>query len=102
MSVKNILFKQKRDRVLNILKKGKSMKLLLSLMVLGATLLVAGGDILPVRVYKPVVHVQKPQRGCYKPNIRKCPNCVDVAEICPDDPNVPIIESVPCEADIGH
>ncbi len=77
------------------------MKLLLSFMVLGATLLVAGGDIRPIKVrtYKPVV--QK-QRGCYKPNIRKCPNCVDVAEICPDDPNVPIIESIPCEADINH
>ena len=80
-------------------------KLLLSLMVTGATLLVAGGDILPVkmykaeRVYKPVV--QK-QHGCYKPNIQKCPNCVDVAEICPDDPNVPIVETVPCEADVNH
>ncbi len=77
------------------------MKLLLSLMVLGATLLVAGGDILPVKVYKPTVLVQK-QRGCYKPNIRKCPDCVDVAEICPDDPNLPVIESIPCEANINH
>ena len=75
------------------------MKLLLSLMVAGATLLVAGGDILPLKVYKPVV--QK-QHGCYKPNIQKCPNCVDVAEICPDDPNVPIVETVPCEANINH
>ena len=75
------------------------MKLLLSLMVAGATLLVAGGDILPVKVYKPVVQKQS---GCYKPNIQKCPNCVDVAEICPDDPNVPIVESIPCEADVNH
>jgi len=76
------------------------MKLLLSLMVLGATLLFAGGDILPIKhyqprdVYKPVV---RKQRGCYKPNIKKCPNCVDVAELCPDDPNLPIVETVPCE-----
>jgi hypothetical protein len=75
------------------------MKLLLSLMVAGATLLFAGGDILPVKVYKPVVQKQS---GCYKPNIQKCPNCVDVAEICPDDPNVPIVESIPCEADVNH
>jgi len=76
------------------------MKLLLSLMVAGSALLFAGGDILPVKVYKPTV-VQK-QRGCYKPNIKKCVNCVEVAEICPDDPNVPIVESIPCEADVNH
>ena len=74
------------------------MKLLLSLMITG-TLAFAGGDILPVQVKtkfeKPVV-VQK-QRGCYKPNIKKCPDCVDVAEICPDDPNLPMAETVPCE-----
>jgi len=75
------------------------MKLLLSLMVVGSTLLFAGGYIAPVKVYKPVV--QK-QQGCYKPNIKKCVNCVEVAEICPDDPNVPIVESIPCEADVGH
>jgi hypothetical protein len=76
------------------------MKLLLSMMVVSSTLLFSGGYIAPIKQkveYKPVV--QK-QRGCYKPNIQKCPNCVDVAEICPDDPNVPIIESVPCEADV--
>ncbi|RUM68265.1 MAG: hypothetical protein DSZ07_07135 [Sulfurovum sp.] len=84
------------------------MKLLLSLMVAGATVLFAGGDILPVQDYKPMVHVYQKQhvvqkqRGCYKPNIQKCPNCVEVAEICPDDPNAPIIESIPCEADINH
>jgi hypothetical protein len=75
------------------------MKLLLSLMVTCSALLFAGGNILPVKVYKPVV--QK-QRGCYKPNIKKCVNCVDVAEICPDDPNVPIVESIPCEANIAQ
>ena len=78
------------------------MKLLLSLMIVG-TVAFAGGDILPVQVQtrfeKPVV-VQKPQpqaRGCYKPNIKKCPDCVDVAEICPDDPSLPVAETVPCE-----
>ena len=86
------------------------MKLLLSLMVAGSALLFSGGDILPVEVrtkYEPVVRTQyKPvvhkQRGCYKPNIKKCANCVEVAEICPDDPNVPIVESIPCEADVNH
>ena len=75
------------------------MKLLLSLMVAGATLLCAGGDILPIKVYKPMVQKQS---GCYKPNIQKCPNCVEVAEICPDNPNLPIVESIPCEADVNH
>ena len=75
------------------------MKLLLSLMVAAATVLFAGGDILPIKQYKPVVQKQS---GCYRPNIQKCPNCVEVAEICPDDPNVPIVESIPCEADVSH
>jgi len=72
------------------------MKLLLSIIMAGSTMLLfAGGDILPmpVRTKQPVI--QK-QRGCYKPNIQKCPDCVDVAEICPDDPNVPIVQSEPC------
>ncbi len=77
------------------------MKILLSLLITG-TALFAGGDILPVKVVtkfeKPVVVQQKPQRGCYKPNIKKCPDCVDVAEICPDDPSLPVVETVPCEA----
>ncbi len=80
------------------------MKLLLSLIMIGA-MAFAGGDIRPVNVVtrfeKPIVVRQKPQprqRGCYKPNIRKCPDCVDVAEICPDDPSLPIAETVPCEA----
>jgi len=75
------------------------MKLLLSLMIAGSAILFAGGDILPVQVrtkFEPVV-VQK-QRGCYKPNIQKCPDCEDVAEICPDDPNLPLAETEPCEA----
>ena len=72
------------------------MKILLSLLIAG-TALFAGGDILPVKVVtkfeKPVVKT----RGCYKPNIKKCPDCVDVAEICPDDPSLPMAETVPCE-----
>jgi hypothetical protein len=76
------------------------MKLLLSLMIAGSALF-AGGDILPVEVVTKfekmeVAPVQK-QRGCYKPNIKKCPDCEDVAEICPDDPNLPIAETEPCE-----
>lgn len=72
------------------------MKLLLSLMITG-TMLFAGGDILPVKVYeKPVI--QKAQ-GCYKPNIAKCPGCVDVAEICPDNPQLPMAKTEPCTAE---
>lgn len=74
------------------------MKLLLSLMIAG-TALFAGGDIIPVQTItkfeKPVV--QK-QRGCYKPNIQKCPDCEDVAEICPDDVSLPVAQTEPCEA----
>jgi hypothetical protein len=68
------------------------MKLLLSLMIAG-TALFAGGDILPVKIY------QKPTpTKCYKPNIQKCPECVDVAEMCPDDPQLPMAQTEPCEA----
>ena len=75
------------------------MKLLLSLMIAGSALF-AGGDILPVQVQtvfeKPML---KPSSSrCYKPNIQKCPDCEDVAEICPDDPNLPIAQTEPCEA----
>jgi hypothetical protein len=84
------------------------MKLLLSLLFVSSTLF-AGGDLLPVPVSK-YENIQvkaspaprAPQRGCYKPNIQKCPDCVDVAEICPDDPNLPIVETVPCEALAGR
>ena len=73
------------------------MKVLLSLIIAGAVA-IAGGDILPVQV-----KVEKPQpRGCYKPNIQKCPDCVDVAEICPDDPNLPIAQTEPCEGLSGQ
>jgi hypothetical protein len=74
------------------------MKLLLSLMITG-TALFAGGDILPVNVVtvfeKPIV---KPApTKCYKPNIKKCPDCEDVAELCPDDPSLPIAKTEVCE-----
>jgi len=82
------------------------MKLLLSLMIVGSALF-AGGDILPVEVETkfermemapaPVQAPIQKQRGCYKPNIKKCPDCADVAEICPDDPNLPIAQTEPCE-----
>lgn len=73
------------------------MKLLVTLMIVGSALLIAGGDILPVKVMtkfeKEDVTVHT---GCYKPHIQKCPDCVDVAEICPDNPSLPITESEPC------
>lgn len=77
------------------------MKLLLSLMIAG-TALFAGGDMLPVQVVtkfeEPVMQKVTPTRGCYKPNIKKCPDCADVAEICPDDPSLPIAQTEVCEA----
>jgi len=79
------------------------MKLLLSLMIAG-TALFAGGDILPVNVVtvfeKPMLApapVVKASTKCYKPNIQKCPDCEDVAELCPDEPNLPVAQTVPCE-----
>ena len=77
------------------------MKLLLSLMIAG-TALFAGGDMLPVNVVtkfeEPVMQKPAPTRGCYKPNIKKCPDCEDVAEICPDDPSLPLAKTEVCEA----
>jgi len=71
------------------------MRILLALMIIGATLF-AGGDIRPDRVVyqKPVVK----QKGCYKPNIKKCPDCEDVAELCPyNGEDLPLAETEPCE-----
>ena len=71
------------------------MRILLALMITGATLF-AGGDIRPDRtVYqKPVVK----QKHCYKPNIKKCPDCEDVAELCPyNGEDLPLAETEPCE-----
>jgi hypothetical protein len=71
------------------------MKLLLGLMVAGATLF-AGGDIKPMKVYKPVV--EKQHVNCYKPNIKKCPDCEDVAELCPyNGEDLPMAQTEPCE-----
>jgi len=77
------------------------MKLLLSFMVATSALLVAGGDIMPVQIetkFEKMEMVAAAPTKCYKPNIRKCPDCVDVAELCPDDPQLPIAETVVCEA----
>jgi len=76
------------------------MKLLISLMVAG-TALFAGGDIIPVEVVtkfeKPIMVAPAPSRGCYKPNIKKCPDCEDVAELCPDNPALPVAKTEACE-----
>ncbi|HHS91770.1 MAG TPA: hypothetical protein ENK82_00340 [Campylobacterales bacterium] len=71
------------------------MKLLVSLMIAGSAVLFAGGDILPVKVYQKAAPAPT---KCYKPNIKKCPDCVDVAEICPDNPSLPMAQTEPCEA----
>ncbi len=76
------------------------MKLLLSLMIAGSALLIAGGDIMPVEVvtkFEKMEPAPAPSR-CYKPNIKKCPECDDVAEICPDDPSLPLAKTMPCHA----
>ncbi|KIM02741.1 MAG: hypothetical protein KU29_13875 [Sulfurovum sp. FS06-10] len=75
------------------------MKLLLSLMVAGATLF-AGGDIIPIKVVQQKVVQAKPSSSkCYKPDIRKCPTCVDVAEICPyNGEDLPMAATEPCNA----
>ncbi len=75
------------------------MKLLLTLMVAGFALLNAGGDIRPVKVVTKYEKVEvKVASKCYKPNIKKCPDCVDVAELCPyDGEDLPIAKTVVCE-----
>ena len=76
------------------------MKILLSLMIAGSALF-AGGDMRPVQVvtqFEKPVFTQKTTRGCYKPNIQKCPDCEDVAEICPDDPSLPLAKTEVCDA----
>ncbi len=74
------------------------MRLLLALMITGVTLF-AGGDIRPDRVVtyqKPTVQLK--HRGCYKPNIKKCPDCEDVAELCPyNGEDLPLAETSTCE-----
>jgi len=73
------------------------MKLLLGLMVAGSALLVAGGDIIPVQVETKFEKIEVQAVGCHKPNIKKCPDCEDVAELCPDDPSLPIAKTEVCE-----
>lgn len=64
-------------------------------MIAGATLF-AGGDIRPAKVV--VVQKQKMRTDCYKPNIEKCPDCEDVAELCPyQGEDLPIAQTEPCE-----
>ena len=73
------------------------MKLFLSLVIV-ASAVFAGGDILPVKVHKPVVQKTVVQTNCYKPNIEKCPDCEDVAELCPyNGEDLPIAKTEPCE-----
>ena len=76
------------------------MKLLLSLMVASSALLIAGGDIMPVQIetkYEKMEVVVAAPTKCYKPKIKKCPDCEDVAELCPDDPQLPIAQTEVCE-----
>ena len=64
--------------------------------MIAGTALFAGGDLVPVKV---VTKFEKPvvSNKCYKPNIKKCPDCEDVAELCPDDPSLPIAKTEVCE-----
>ena len=74
------------------------MKLILSLMIAGSALF-AGGDLLPVEIVTPFekpILTPAPSR-CYKPNIEKCPDCEDIAELCPDDPKLPLAKTEVCE-----
>jgi hypothetical protein len=71
-------------------------------MIAGSALLIAGGDIMPVEVVTKFEKMEPapapaPSR-CYKPNIQKCPECDDIAEICPDDPSLPMAKTEPCSA----
>lgn len=71
------------------------MKLFLSLVVV-ASALFAGGDILPVQ--PKIVQKAAPQK-CFKPNIQKCKDCQDVAELCPyNGEDIPMAKTEPCEA----
>ena len=78
--------------------QGSRMKLLLALMVAGSVLF-AGGDIRPVKIITKYekAEVQISDR-CFKPNIEKCPDCDDVAELCPyDGEDLPIAKTEVCE-----
>jgi hypothetical protein len=95
-----MLFKPKSVKVSDTnIKRMNYMKSLISLMIAGSALLFAGGDLLPVKVYEKVTPTPK---NCYKPNVQKCPDCVDVAEICPDDPSLPLAKTEPCEVTLPN
>ncbi len=74
------------------------MKLLLTLMIAGSALLIAGGDITPVQVVTKYEKIEVKLSKCIKPNIKKCPDCVDVAELCPyNGEDLPIAKTEICE-----
>ena len=75
------------------------MKLLLTLMIAGSALLIAGGDIRPVEVVTKYEKIEvKIASKCFKPNIKKCPDCEDVAELCPyNGEDLPIAKTEICE-----
>jgi len=74
------------------------MKLLLALMLAGSALF-AGGDIMPVKMVTKYEKAEvKAATHCYKPNIKKCPDCEDVAELCPyNGEDLPIAKTEVCE-----
>lgn len=75
------------------------MKLLSTLMIAGSALLIAGGDMRPVELVTKYEKVEvKVASKCFKPNIKKCPDCEDVAELCPyNGEDLPIAKTEACE-----
>ncbi|HIM93627.1 MAG TPA: hypothetical protein EYM49_01135 [Campylobacterales bacterium] len=75
------------------------MKLLITLMIAGSALLIAGGDMRPVELVTKYEKVEvKVASRCFKPNIKKCPDCEDVAELCPyNGEDLPIAKTEACE-----
>jgi len=75
------------------------MKLLSTLMIAGSALLIAGGDMRPVELVTKYEKVEvKVASRCFKPNIKKCPDCEDVAELCPyNGEDLPIAKTEACE-----
>ncbi len=74
------------------------MKLILALMIAGSALF-AGGDIMPVEVVTKYEKAEvRVDTRCYKPNIKKCPDCEDVAELCPyNGEDLPIAKTEVCD-----
>ena len=74
------------------------MKLLLTLMITGSALLIAGGDIIPVEVVTKYEKIEVKLNRCIKPDIEKCPGCVDIAELCPyNGEDLPLAKTEVCE-----